>query len=110
MLRLLISRTGMKSMKDMVYFSFGLISLSFLYQVILISGDPLILHSQRTESPCFITLADSNFLINFGGSIKPKGEKIIRILFVNNVTRHLNLKKRGGYRCILLPSQLAQKS
>ena len=38
----------------------------------LISGDPPILHSYLVESCCFTSLEESNFLINLGGSGKPK--------------------------------------
>lgn len=40
----------------------------------LISGDPPILHSYVVESCCFTSLEESSFLINLGGSGKPKGE------------------------------------
>lgn len=64
--------TATESTKDMVYFSLGWISVSPLYQVTLISGDPPILHSYLVESCCFTSLEESNFLINLGGSGKPK--------------------------------------
>lgn len=38
----------------------------------LISGDPPILHSYLVESCCFTSLEESSFLINLGGSGKPK--------------------------------------
>lgn len=38
----------------------------------LISGDPPILHSYVVESCCFTSFEESSFLINLGGSGKPK--------------------------------------
>lgn len=38
----------------------------------LISGDPPTLHSYLVESCCFTSLEESSFLINLGGSGKPK--------------------------------------
>lgn len=64
--------TATESIKDILYFSLGWISVSPLYQVILISGDPPTLHSYLVESCCFTSLEESSFLINLGGSGKPK--------------------------------------
>lgn len=64
--------TATESTKDILYFSLGWISVSPLYQVTLISGDPPILHSYVVESCCFTSFEESSFLINLGGSGKPK--------------------------------------
>lgn len=66
--RLFICRTATESMKVILYLSLAWSSCSFLYHTTLISGDPVILHSSRVESPAFTILDVSNFFTNFGGS------------------------------------------
>lgn len=72
--RLFICMTATESMKVIWYLSLAVSSCSFLYHMTCISGDPVILHSRRVESPAFTILVASNFFTNFGGS-KESGER-----------------------------------
>lgn len=66
--RLFICKTATESMKAILYLSLAGSSCSFLYHTTLMSGDPVILHSSRAESPAFTILVASSFFTNFGGS------------------------------------------
>jgi len=66
--RLFICMTATESMNVIWYLSLAVSSCSFLYHTTRISGDPVILHSNRAESPAFTILEASNFFTNFGGS------------------------------------------
>lgn len=66
--------TATESMNVIWYLSLAVSSCSFLYHTTRISGEPVILHSRRAESPAFTILDASNFFTNFGGS-KESGEK-----------------------------------
>lgn len=72
--RLFICMTATESMKVIWYLSLAVSSCSFLYHTTCISGDPVILHSRRVESPALTILVASNFFTNFGGS-KESGER-----------------------------------
>lgn len=76
--RLFICKTATESMKAILYLSLGRSSCSFLYHTTLISGDPVILHSSRAESPAFTILDASNFFTNFGGSREWRKERMMR--------------------------------
>lgn len=76
--RLFICKTATESMKAILYLSLAGSSCSFLYQTTLMSGDPVILHSSRAESPAFTILVASSFFTNFGGSREWRKEEIMR--------------------------------
>ena len=60
--------TATESMNVIWYLSLAVSSCSFLYHTTRISGETVILHSRRVESPAFTILDASNFFTNFGGS------------------------------------------
>lgn len=60
--------TATESMNVIWYLSLAVSLCSFLYHTTRISGEPVILHSRRVESPAFTILDASNFFTNFGGS------------------------------------------
>ena len=76
--RLFICKTATESMKAILYLSLAGSSCSFLYHTTLMSGDPVILHSSRAESPALTILVASSFFTNFGGSRERRKEAIMR--------------------------------
>lgn len=73
--RLFNCMTATESMNVIWYLSLAVSSCSFLYHTTCISGDPVILHSSRDESPAFTILDASNFFTNFGGSKGSGGKR-----------------------------------
>lgn len=97
--RLFICKMATESMKAILYLSLAGSSCSFLYHTTLMSGDPVILHSSRAESPAFTILVASSFFTNFGGSRERRKRRLWgNITDINNTCSIMWYKKEKNMK------------